>query len=710
MAEGQAGLDAFDSVDIIAFKNALTDLRSAHETMDDNFSRPGAQLADKQTFTNKTGELITAYPVLVDLRRLVQLCPSNTAAALTGDDGIIPGISNTDLLHAVVGLYDVSLSEMTPDVLYATVCEKWARTIVLVRDLKETVRSLEEKKIQKTSDKDDDNETESKETKTKEEKEDGENDDIYEEEEQLTSKFADVYSDTESEEEDLEDDDDEEDFSKGINTFIKKTVERRKKRQCKPREIKEEQVGIENRIIGCVTFEKKYVRQKDRVVHLTLLSVRRRHRKFGIGKYLLQQVIDPAVVGHFDAIVVHADNAAVEFFQHFGFSDDVVLNSRWSELAEQFTNCTLMCYLPGFSGHSLLSTVKVPGFEVFELEQEFNKWKEKTVEVYQNQVSVVMRMKHEILQLKALTHKQNTLIETLLKDNEKLRKEKYAVEKEYLGYKFSTAKASSLLLERSNSDDGSEISSEDLINELQQQVDSMDLTIKKKRLESLLETNPEKNSKLMTFDDSKYVSFPPSNARNTPEPYDHMKDAAFFYDVTERFKKSMKLDPAVKSNNEVTTISKATLTEQFMEDYKNKLSTLIDSSIVVDLYYCGTLEHPERIPDILTHGFTESDFIHGEYGRGLYFSKYPSKAAHFSGVRKILLVEAGLGHIESITKQDRARKSPHPGHDSIITPGRLKPSRDCGLEESTMTQEYVVFDAKQVMPLGLITYDHHAVS
>lgn len=93
MAEGQAGLDAFDSLDLIAFKNALTDIRSAHETMDDTFSRPGAQLSDGQTFANKKGDAVKAYPVLVDLRRLVQLCPSNTSAALTGDVGIIPGVS-----------------------------------------------------------------------------------------------------------------------------------------------------------------------------------------------------------------------------------------------------------------------------------------------------------------------------------------------------------------------------------------------------------------------------------------------------------------------------------------------------------------------------------------------------------------------------------------------------------------------------------------
>lgn len=51
-------------------------------------------------------------------------------------------ITNRDLLHAVVGLYNVSLSEMTPDVLYSTVCEKWARTIVLVRDLQGTYYDL----------------------------------------------------------------------------------------------------------------------------------------------------------------------------------------------------------------------------------------------------------------------------------------------------------------------------------------------------------------------------------------------------------------------------------------------------------------------------------------------------------------------------------------------------------------------------------------
>lgn len=53
---------------------------------------------------------------------------------------------------------------------------------------------------------------------------------------------------------------DEEDFSEGINTFIKSAKQRRKQRESKSLlSMTEDDVGIENRLIGCITFEKKYV-------------------------------------------------------------------------------------------------------------------------------------------------------------------------------------------------------------------------------------------------------------------------------------------------------------------------------------------------------------------------------------------------------------------------------------------------------------------
>ncbi|KAJ8305913.1 hypothetical protein KUTeg_016458 [Tegillarca granosa] len=611
-----------------------------------------------------------------------------------------------------LGLYDVTLTEMTPDVLYSTVCEKWARTIILVRDFKETAKDIENR-LKKKKDNQESNDNQSTnqsnelangETKGSGQESEEADEDKYVEDEATPSKFLEVFSDTESEEEeDLEEE--EEDFSEGINTFINSSKERRKSRSNQQGAIKEDSIGIENRIVGCITFEKKYVRHRDRVVHLTLLTVRKRFRKYGIGRYLLQQVIDPSVVGHYDAVVVHADNAAVDFFQRFGFSDDVVLNSRWSELAEQFTNCTLMCFLPGFSGYSLLNSIKLPGFEVFELEQEFNKWKEKTIEVYQSQVSVVMRMKHEILQLKNVTDKQTTLIDTLIAENDRLKKERYIIEKEFLDYRLSSFKSTFDAISQDNNagDAEEEINTQELITNLQRQVELMDLAIKKKRLHSLDEEHtPESRRSLTTVDDSKYLSFPSSKVRQQlAEPYDHMKDAAFFYDVTEQFKTGMELDPSVKRQHEVQTISKATLSEAYQEEYKNRNKQLKDPSMVADLYFCGTLEHPERIQDILKYGFAESDFIHGEYGRGLYFSKFPSMAGKFSALGKVMFVEVGLGNVETVTKIDRTRKSPSQGFDSIITPGRLS-TKEGG--DNSMHQEYVIFDHRQVLPLCLISY------
>jgi hypothetical protein len=52
------------------------------------------------------------------------------------------------------------------------------------------------------------------------------------------------------------------------------------------------------------------------------------------------------------------------------------------------------------------------------------------------------------------------------------------------------------------------------------------------------------------------MSFPTTKNKKQGEPYDHMKDAAFFYDVTEQFKKGMKSDSQIKGSYEVTTISK----------------------------------------------------------------------------------------------------------------------------------------------------------
>ncbi|KAL4235608.1 hypothetical protein ACF0H5_004004 [Mactra antiquata] len=679
---------------------------SSHVTVDlesETYTRPGAQLSDKLTFTNKKGNTITGYPVIVDFRRLLQLSLGGSKSSLL-DSAIIPGITNRDLLHAVIGLYDVSLSEMTPDVLYSTVCEKWARTIILVRDLQETLDELEKRR-----------KSEPPEEKEEMDDDDGEKgsvkgselsvDDVYEEDDETPSKFSEVFSDSDTDDDDVdEDDDDEEDFSKGINSFITSVTDRRKSRKSSDGPITEEMIGIENRIIGCATFEKKYVKHRDRVIHLTLVSVRKRCRNFGIGKFLLSQIVEPKVVGNYDAIVVHADNEAVEFFQKFGFSDDIVLNSRWRELAEQFTNCTLMCYLPGFSGHRLLTSIKIPGIEMYELEQEFLKWKEKTLEVYQQQVTCMMRMKHEVMQLKYTTTTQDKFLKALVEENEKLKTEKIVAEKELLDYRLTTARTA--FENEKRQQDCDDISTQELINSLQRQVDRMDLQLKHKRTSSrdLMDAITNKpNGSFTVIDESRYMAFTQQDSKDEEEPYDHIKDSAFFYDVTEKFKQQMMLDSMACKKCEVSTISKALVPEKIKKAYKDRVQKLTDPLMVLDLYFCGTLEHPERIKEILKGGFTERDFICGDFGKGLYFSKFPSKAAHFSKLGSLLKVEVAIGNVETVVKPDRTRTSPSTGYDSILTPGRL--THMLGQGDASMNQEHVVFDPNQVIPLCLLSYE-----
>lgn len=44
---------------------------------------------------------------------------------------------------------------------------------------------------------------------------------------------------------------------------------------------------------------------------------------------MLQTLKDPTIIGSYNTIAVYADNDAVDFFKRNGFTDDVVLCSRF---------------------------------------------------------------------------------------------------------------------------------------------------------------------------------------------------------------------------------------------------------------------------------------------------------------------------------------------------------------------------------------------
>ncbi|XP_078658324.1 uncharacterized protein LOC144903782 [Branchiostoma floridae x Branchiostoma belcheri] len=365
---------------------------------------------------------VTASPVIVDFRRLLQSSKSCI--------DVVPGVPNRDLLHAVVALYDVSLPDVGEEFLYATVCAKWSKTILVLRDSGEVVEELCKSHpvggTSATSSTQDsgiaDGDTGQQGGRGADQKKEDED----------KRRFADVFSDSDSSEGSSSDSDEEEDFSAGADEFVQRVRERRQQRRLGQVQPAQGNLGIESRLLACATFERSYCKG-EKVVQLHLIAVRRRYRKWGMGRYLLKQVKHPPIVGTYDYLIVHADSSATDFFERFGFSDDVVLNSRFNEFNDQWTNTTMMCYIPPYAGLNGMSSD--PELDLKAMELEIRKLREKSLDAYQCQMTCVMRIMHEIVTLQAKVSAQGDIIHTLQDKNDQLQMDKVAQDKRFLDYK-----------------------------------------------------------------------------------------------------------------------------------------------------------------------------------------------------------------------------------------------------------------------------------
>jgi len=136
---------------------------------------------------------------------------------------------------------------------------------------------------------------------------------------------------------------------------------------------------------------------------------------------------------------------------------------------------------------------------------------------------------------------------------------------------------------------------------------------------------------------------------------------------------------------------------------------LVDPSLTLRLYFAAPLPQLQKL---LEDGFDSVplDSSSGAYGRGWYFSKYASHAHCFSGgCGALLLALVAVGSTETVVRRNESRGAPSDGFDSIIIPGRPLPSRAPSSTGSasygSFSQEYVIFDGSQAMPLYLLSYE-----
>ena len=309
-----------------------------------------------------------------------------------------------DLIHSVCALYDNSLPDIGASPIYDCICAHKAYTILVVK--------------QNEPDQDPAEDVEA-DTQT-----------IYastdclatleENLEEPGSLFKEVFSDFDEESEESDEDEDSEDFTIGLKSFLDANSSSR--------------MDITKNLVACATLQKTYTHQlpnqDEWILDLELMSVRKKYRGYSIGKYLISTIQNRGIVGGFDAIVTSSDLDAIEFYEKYGFSVDPILNSKYSDVGDIWTNTTKMCYVPPYCSlvvkKSELETEEAgkgdDSFiaELTKMENEFKRWQKLTFGAYQSQAQIFGKLKQEVFTLKAKLCAKDSIIEDLKMENDVL--------------------------------------------------------------------------------------------------------------------------------------------------------------------------------------------------------------------------------------------------------------------------------------------------
>ncbi|XP_069509864.1 uncharacterized protein [Ambystoma mexicanum] len=612
----------------------------------------------------------SAVPVCLEFQRLLKQKNS---------DSIVPGVSNRDLLNIVVALYDVCLPDIGLEDLQANVYARGAKTIILVRDEQEV---LEEYRQRVSSDRDKDRADPSGDHPTGEEEED-----------ERPGMFSFVFSDSESsdEEEDETESDGEEDehFSAGLKDFLVRVKARGRQRrllQDSRGAVSPMDIGIESRIVAAMTYQRTALNSKEKVIQLSLISTRKRYRGYGVGQHIVKMLQDPSLVGLYDAIVTHADSGAVKFFSRCGFSDDVLLNSKFREFEDDWTNTTMMSYFPPFTTGAHCS------LDATDIELEMELWKMRSLVAYQAQTVFMTKIIHEIRTLRKQLASQKDQIRSLTNELEETKDEKFQLEKRFLQYK---------------------------LEKTQQFLESTNLS-----KESLL---PDEQSQFETSCQNTELEEEECRAQ-TLGLEDQADQATIMNKINSDFIEKMRGYPGMEDCQiAVEGLAKASLPADVKESMELHVSALAEPTLWTRLYYCGGLDRPERLLQILCSGFSPQDLQPGAYGNGLYFSSSASTACKFSAPDQVLVADVHIGNTETVLHKDKKshvmffqehvlwthsngqkwsgrtfRRCASKGFDSILVPGRLHETSST--QQSNSAQEFIIFSHLQATPVCLLTY------
>jgi ribosomal protein S18 acetylase RimI-like enzyme len=296
------------------------------------FSTLGTVQFKRKQKNDKEAETVEDDVINVDVYclRLNRLIETKNKATCSKLKRIFNIKRRRDIVHSLCALLDRSLPDIGAESIYDCICKPRAFTICLLK-------SINNDKVVSEDDNNSCNSSIYEDSDCL--------DTIEEQQPDIEPIFHSIFSDaSSSEDEDTENDDtdeeeEEEDYSLGLKTFLEQN--------------RNEKCQFLKRIIGCSSFERSnsfHMGGNDEcVISLDLMCIRSKYRGYNLGKYLIRFIQNTTLMGKFDAIVTSSDVGAIEFYEKFGFTQNPLLNSKYNDIGDNWTNTTKMCFISPYT-------------------------------------------------------------------------------------------------------------------------------------------------------------------------------------------------------------------------------------------------------------------------------------------------------------------------------------------------------------------------
>ena len=575
-----------------------------------------------------------------------------------------------DLVHSIVALYDNSLPDIGIQYIYDCICARKAYTICIFRelDLNSVESELNTVEVEYDEDTDCLESIDNEIPKS-----------IFHKLFHATSSSESSESSDEDEDEDdakSSSNNNEDDFTVGIKTFLEKF---RKSNENNKDNLK----NPLTRLLACTTLERvntfQYPGQDEWVILLQLMAVLKSHRGFGIGKYLMANIIQNVqLMGPFDAIITSSDANAVEFYEKYGFHDNPIMNSKYKSIGDIWTNTTKMCFVPPYmlkTPEKKKTSIEQNSLdELNQIETDFKKWNKITLTSYQINAQIFLKLKQEIIGLKAKHCAQENLINDLQIRNDILERQNRLL---------------TIQLKNRSSDDEKRENGEIKDEEANQ---------------SSTETTTPVSSEETEID--KLINELKQMTSNAAKFGERGEDK-----VIKQFKNSLKKSE-LKYNIEIKAIKlNKNLKKEFIEEYdafKNDLfsklneNTVENSTLISELYVSkiaipeSSTQIKEFYDDIIQNGFNETHCVKNQINmNGIYLSRY-ANVEKMHGY--VLLVEAVISNCFTITKDsnDLNEKLLRNYQSLLVLDKNL---------DNYKENEYFLMNPKHILPLAVIEYE-----